>query len=145
MLKRLESMVGTIWCMLLHNFYPNQNNSCIGMRKALMIAMDVHSSGFSSPLSLYLGSWTKYKYTKKGSMKMNMPARGRGMTGQGAARASGRWQERRREGLEPDVQECRYEVNVGIECVNTIGSWKLSAKEHTRTLLVGSHMDTAGT
>jgi len=66
MLKRLDPIIGTIQCTLSRDVHPNQRRH-IGTSNAPMMATGMRSSGFSSPLSLYLGSWTKYRYAKKGA------------------------------------------------------------------------------
>jgi len=54
MLKRLDPMTGTTQCTLERDVHPNQNRH-MGTSNAPMMATGMHSSGFSSPLSLYNG------------------------------------------------------------------------------------------
>jgi hypothetical protein len=57
MLKRLELMMGTIQSTLARDVHLNQKRE-IGTMKVPTIATGIHSSGFSLPLALYLGSCT---------------------------------------------------------------------------------------
>src|SRR6266702_1389786 len=72
--NRLEPMIGTIQCTLARDVHPNQNRHT-GTMNAPKIAMGIRSSGLSSPLSLYLGSCTKYRYAKNGGMIMKTPTK----------------------------------------------------------------------